>query len=112
MHFLTDPLICLKYNQRVNMVSYLIVRVPFEGEGESPSKALVFLFHWRTMLETEREPDSDSKELVVLVATSAPGSPMACFWLILPATLSVIGLARRRKAETWKSRRRKKSPDK
>lgn len=82
------------------MVSDLIVRVPFEEEGESPSKALVFLFHWRTMLETEREPDSDSKEVVVLVETSELGSPMVCFWLILPATLSVIGLARRRKAET------------
>lgn len=69
-----------------------------EGEG-SPRKLLIFLFHWRTMLETERAPDSGSDE-VVLAETSAPESSMAGFWLVLPATRSDMGLARRRSADT------------
>lgn len=69
-----------------------------EDEG-SPRKLLIFLFHWRTMLETERAPDSGSEE-VVLAETSAPESSMAGFWLILPATRSDMGLARRRSADT------------
>lgn len=60
---------------------------------------MIFLFHWRTMLETERAPDSGSEE-VVLAETSAPESSMAGFWLVLPATRSDMGLARRRSAET------------
>lgn len=74
-------------------------RAPFTEEGESPRKLLIFLFHWRTMLETERAPDSGSEE-VVLAETSAPESSMAGFWLVLPATRSDMGLARRRSAET------------
>lgn len=69
-----------------------------EDEG-SPRKLLIFLFHWRTMLETERAPDSGSEE-VVLAETSAPESSMAGFWPILPATRSDMGLARRRRADT------------
>lgn len=79
-------------------VSDLIVRVPF-AEGGSPRNVLIFRFHWRTILETEREPDSGSEE-VVLVETSAPESCIANFWFILPATRSDIGLAIRRRAET------------
>lgn len=60
---------------------------------------LIFRFHWRTMLETERAPDSGSEE-VVLAETSAPESSMGGFWLVLPATRSDIGLARRRSADT------------
>lgn len=69
-----------------------------EEEG-SPRKLLIFLFHWRTMLETERAPDSGSEE-VVLAETSAPESSMAGFWPTLPATRSDMGLARRRSADT------------
>lgn len=64
---------------------------------------LIFLFHWRTMLETERAPDSGSEE-VVLAETSAPESSMAGFWFVLPATRSDMGLARRRSAETCQRR--------
>lgn len=60
---------------------------------------LIFRFHWRTMLETERAPDSGSEE-VVLAETSAPESSMGGFWLVLPATRSDMGLARRRSADT------------
>lgn len=74
-------------------------RAPFTEDEGSPRKLLIFLFHWRTMLETERAPDSGSEE-VVLAETSAPESSMAGFWLVLPATRSDMGLARRRSAET------------
>lgn len=69
------------------------------GDEGSPRKLLIFLFHWRTMLETERAPDSGSED-VVLAETSAPESSWAGFWPVLPATRSDMGLARRRSADT------------
>lgn len=69
------------------------------GAG-SPKKWLILRFHWRTMLETERAPDSASEE-VVLAETSAPESSMGGFRLARPATRSDMGLARRLRADTW-----------
>lgn len=67
--------------------------------GWSPRKWLIFRFHWRTMVDTERAPDSASEE-VVLADTSAPESSMGGFGTTRPATLSDMGLARRLSAET------------
>lgn len=86
----------------------LVGRAPFTEDEGSPRKLLIFLFHWRTMLETERAPDSGSEE-VVLAETSAPESSMAGFWLVLPATRSDMGLARRRSAETCPEERQRVS---
>lgn len=77
----------------------LVGRVPLAGGEGSPRKLLIFLFHWRTMLDTERAPDSGSEE-VVLAETSAPESSMAAFWPGLPVPRSDMGLARRRSADT------------
>jgi hypothetical protein len=68
--------------------------------GWSPKKWLILRFHWRTMLETERAPDSASDE-VVLADTSAPESSVGGFGPTRPATRSDMGLARRLSAETW-----------
>lgn len=68
--------------------------------GWSPRKWLIFRFHWHTMLETERAPDSASDE-VVLADTSAPESRLGGFDPTRPATRSDIGFAKRLSAETW-----------
>ena len=57
------------------------------GAGWLPRKWLVLRSHWRTMLETERAPDSASDE-VVLADTSAPESSMGDFSPTRPATRS------------------------
>lgn len=69
------------------------------GEGWFPKKWLILRSHWRTMLETERAPDSASDE-VVLADTSAPESSMGGFSAARPATRSDMGLARRLSADT------------
>lgn len=80
---------------------HLAGRVPLTaGAAWSPKKWLILRFHWRTMLETERAPDSASED-VVLADTSAPESSMGGFGPARPATRSDMGLARRLSAETW-----------
>lgn len=66
---------------------------------------MILRFHWRTMLETERAPDSASDE-VVLADTSAPESSMGGFRPTRPAARSDMGLARRLSAETWGPKKR------
>lgn len=80
---------------------HLAGRVPWTVDvGWSPKKWLILRFHWCTMLETERAPDSASDD-VVLADTSAPESSMDDFSPTRPATRSDMGLASRLSAETW-----------
>ena len=81
--------------------AHLAGRVPWPLDAGWSRKWLIFRFHWRTMLETERAPDSASDE--VLADTSAPESSMGGFSPTRPATRSDMGLARRLSAETWGS---------
>lgn len=79
------------------------------GAGWSPRKWLILRFHWRTMLDTERAPDSASEE-VVLADTSAPESSIGGFGAARPATRSDMGLASRLSADTWVWGGRRKGP--
>lgn len=79
--------------------AHLAGRAPCPLDAGWSRKWLTFRFHWRTMLETERAPDSASDE--VLADTSAPESSMGGFSPTRPATRSDMGLARRLSADTW-----------
>lgn len=84
---------------------HLAGRMPWAVDaGWSPKKWLALRFHWCTMLETDRAPDSASDD-VVLADTSAPESSMGDFSPTRPATRSDMGFARRLSADTWGTRK-------